>query len=88
MYKLLVGAGVIAIIIVIMATTGTYINAYETTDLYENIDTSTDMGHRANQTMQNRSKAFDSGVNGMSMIALIMVITLPLGAIIIYKKFI
>jgi len=86
MYKLLVGAGLIAVIILIMATTGTYLNAHLTTDISDNIDTSTEMGNRANHTMLNRSKVFDSSADTMAAASLIIVITLPLAAIVILKK--
>ena len=86
MYRLLVGAGLISVIIIIMATTGTYMNAHLTTDISDNIDTSTEMGNRANQTMLNRSKVFDSSADSMAMAGLVIVITLPLAAIVILKK--
>lgn len=86
MYKLLVGAGLIAVIILIMVSTGTYMNAHLTTDMYDNIDVSTDMGYRANQTMLNRSRVFDSSADSMAMASLVIVITLPLAAVVILKK--
>ena len=86
MYKLLVGAGLIAVIILIMATSSTYMNAHLTTDMSDNIDTSTDIGHRANQTMLNISKEYDSNVDSLTMAGYVMVITLPLAAIVVLKK--
>ena len=86
MYKLLVGAGVIAVIIFIMAATGTYMNTHLATDISDNIDTSTDMGYRANQTMLNRSEDYDSDVDNLAMAAYVMVITIPLAAIAVLIK--
>lgn len=86
MYRLLVGAGLIAVVILIMATAGTYMNAYLATDMSDNIDTSTDIGYRANQTMLNMSKDYDTNADSLAMAGYVMIITLPLAAIVIIKK--
>ena len=86
MYKMLVGAGLIAILITIMATASTYMNSHLATDMHDEIDATTDIGYRANQTMLNISKGYDSQVESVTMAAWIIVITLPLAAIVVLKK--
>ena len=86
MFKLLVGALFISFVIVLMAFTSTYIGGTASRELLENIDETTDSGSRANETMQSRTKDFQSDVTIFMTMSWIFVITLPLAAIIIYRK--
>lgn len=85
-YKLMAGSAIIITIIAIMGFAGTYIQSSVGNDLHDNIDVSTDYGYRANQTMINMSKDFDGDVSAFMMMGWIMCITLPLGAIVVFKK--
>jgi hypothetical protein len=85
-YKLMVVTAIIITVIAIMGFAGTYINSSVSTDLHDNIDVSTDYGYRANQTMINMSKDFDGNVEAYMMIGWIMCVTLPLAAIVVFKK--
>lgn len=82
----MVGAAIIITVIAIMGFAGTYIQSSVGNDLYNSIDTTDDIGYRANQTMINMSRDFDGDVSAYMMIGWIMCITLPLGAIVVFKK--
>ena len=85
-FKLMVGVAILVTIIGIMGFAGTYIQSSVGEDLYNNIDTSDEIGYRANMTMQNLSKSFDGDVSAYMMVGWIMCVTLPLAAIVVFRK--
>ena len=81
------GGCLVVVLMFAFMSMGTFVNSTVGQNLINNIDTSTDLGNSANQTLQNVSNDYDGVLNSMMMAAFILAITLPLAAVVAIRRF-